>query len=243
MKLLGFIRFLMGQLYHLYICRSSESYVEHLRKLGVRVGEQTKFYDPSSNVVDITRPYMISIGNKVKITRGVKILTHGFDWCVLRECYKRPFGSAGRVDIGDNVYIGMDAIILKGVKIGRDSIVAAGSVVTKNVPDCSVVAGNPAKVICTIHELYEKYISREKHEAASEAYSISSQLGRSPKPEDFKEFFYLFIERDPNCFGNIPVQLQVGDYMREFLNSKPEFDSFDDFMVYVNSMVKHGDIK
>jgi acetyltransferase-like isoleucine patch superfamily enzyme len=49
--------------------------------------------------------------------------------------------------IEDNVWIGCNVIILKGVTIGAGSIVAAGSIVTKNVPADSIVAGNPAKVI------------------------------------------------------------------------------------------------
>ncbi|MCT7584011.1 hypothetical protein N5U55_07790 [Aliarcobacter butzleri] len=49
--------------------------------------------------------------------------------------------------IGDNVWIGESAMILKGVNVGKNSIIAAGAIVTKNVPPFSVVAGVPAKVI------------------------------------------------------------------------------------------------
>ncbi|MBA2585639.1 MAG: maltose acetyltransferase, partial [Chthoniobacterales bacterium] len=49
--------------------------------------------------------------------------------------------------IGDNVWIGMNAVILKGVAIGENSVVAAGAVVTKSVPENCVVAGNPAKIV------------------------------------------------------------------------------------------------
>jgi acetyltransferase-like isoleucine patch superfamily enzyme len=51
------------------------------------------------------------------------------------------------VEIGDDVFIGGGAIILKGVKVGNGAVIGAGSVVTKNVPELGIVAGNPAKLI------------------------------------------------------------------------------------------------
>jgi maltose O-acetyltransferase len=54
------------------------------------------------------------------------------------------------VHIGDNVWIGRSAIILPGVTIGDNAVVAAGAVVTKDVPDATLVAGNPARVVRTL---------------------------------------------------------------------------------------------
>ena len=59
----------------------------------------------------------------------------------------RPKLKTAPVKIGDNVWIGMNAVILKGVTIGENSVVAAGSVVTKSVESNAVVAGNPATVV------------------------------------------------------------------------------------------------
>ena len=67
----------------------------------------------------------------------------------LKDRPPRPELKTAPIVISDNVWIGMNAVILKGVTIGENSVVAAGSVVTKNVPANTVVAGNPAVVIKT----------------------------------------------------------------------------------------------
>ncbi len=100
--------------------------------------------------------YLIEIGNHVQITSGVHIFTHGGGQ-VLREKYPN-YDSFGKVIIGDNVYIGNNALIMPGITIGSNVIIGAGSVVTKNVPDNVVVAGNPAKIIKTIEEFERKQL-------------------------------------------------------------------------------------
>ncbi len=209
---------------------SSESFAAYLRRQGVEVGTNVVFYEPRTMTIDITKPSLIAIGNDVRITRGVVILTHGADWHVLRELYQRPFGSAGRVVIKDNVFVGVNSIILKDVTIGDNSIIGAGSVVTKDVPPGTIAAGNPARPISSVEEYYEKRISVQAREAGVWAQAIFERKGRLPVPDDFTEFFELFLQRDPAKFGNIPVRLQVGKHYREFLQSKPDFDSFEDFL-------------
>ena len=98
-------------------------------------------------------PYLIEIGDYCQITGGVKIFTHGGGNSVRR---KYPnFDTFGKVKIGDYVYIGNNSLVMPGVTIGDNVLVAAGSVVTKSIPDNVVVGGNPASFICTIDE-YEK---------------------------------------------------------------------------------------
>lgn len=72
-------------------------------------------------------------------------------------------GGPAPIEIGNNVWIGMRVIILPGVKIDEGVIVAAGSVVTKSVPKCAIVGGNPAKIIGWRNkDLYEKLVKEKK---------------------------------------------------------------------------------
>ena len=94
--------------------RSSEAYIAYLRRKGARIGEGCEFFKPATQFVDPSNPELITIGNKVKISLEVAILTHGFDYSVLRELHPGEcFGSAGPVVIGDNVFIGMRSMLLK----------------------------------------------------------------------------------------------------------------------------------
>ena len=123
----------------------STSYIKWLRKLGMQIGDRTTIYAPRKTSIDITRPWMISIGNDVQITEGVTILTHGYDWSVLKRKYGDILGSSGKVVIDDNVFIGMQSTILKGVHIGSNVIIGANSLVTHDIPDNSVVGGGTSE--------------------------------------------------------------------------------------------------
>ena len=108
-----------------------------------------------------SEPYLVTIGDNVRITSGVKITTHDGGVWTLRHMYPElaDIDRFGRVSIGDNSHIGMDAMIMPGVAIGRNCIVGARSVVTHNVPDNTVIAGVPARPIGTIGQYREKHSS------------------------------------------------------------------------------------
>lgn len=105
---------------------------------------------PAKNLVVGTRCFIssgvhlalhgeISIGNRVVINECVKILSSSHDtqsesWLTFSK----------KITIGDYAWIATNAIILPGVTIGRGAVVGAGAVVTKNVPEYTIVAGNPA---------------------------------------------------------------------------------------------------
>lgn len=174
---------------------SSHRYISSLRRQGMRIGENTTVFDPPSTFIDNTRPWLVEIGNQVKITRGVTILTHGYDWSVLNGKYGDVLGSAGKVIIGNNVFIGMNSTILKGVTIGNNVIIGANSLVNKDIPDNCIVGGNPAKVICTIGEYREKRKQRQFAEAKELALAYVKSVCGVPDKEVFSEFFFLFEPR------------------------------------------------
>ena len=105
-----------------------------------------------------SEPYLITIGNKVRITDGVRFLTHDGGLWVLRNL-KSDMKDAdyfARIKIEDNVHIGWNSIIMPGVTIGENSIIGCGAIVTKSIPKNSVAVGIPARVIESIDEYYEK---------------------------------------------------------------------------------------
>lgn len=101
-----------------------------------------------------SEPYLIKIGSYCGITAGVKIFTHGGGHAI-RNIYPK-FDVFGKVTVGDYVYIGNNSLIMPGVTIGNNVLIAAGSVVTKSIPDNCVVGGNPATFICTINEYVQR---------------------------------------------------------------------------------------
>lgn len=175
---------------------NSETYIQYLRKKGMRIGERTMVYDTRNVWIDDTRPWMVEIGDDVKITRGVIILTHGYDWSVMKRKYGEVLGSSGKVTIGNNVFIGMNSVILKGVTIGNNVIIGAGSLVNKDVPDNSVVAGNPARVIMTLEQYREKRKAAQLAEAVELVQEYRKVYGKEPDKKALDQFFWLFSD-DP----------------------------------------------
>lgn len=175
----------------LWSFRSTSAYLAHLRKTGMRIGEGTEvFARPTNILIDTTRPWLIEIGRNVQLTAGVKILTHGYDWAVLKAKYGDIYGSAGKVTIGDDCFIGMNALILKGTTIGDRVIVGEGSVVAGGTfPSDCVIAGNPARVICTLEAYRAKRAAAQLAEAKELVTEYQAVYGRAPDKSVLSEFF------------------------------------------------------
>jgi acetyltransferase-like isoleucine patch superfamily enzyme len=126
----------------------------YFRKQGARIGKNCRFEIRSIG----SEPYLVNIGNHVFISEGVILHTHdGGSW-VIQE--KVPgILTFGTITIEDNCLIGARSQIFPNVRIGRNSIVGAGSVVINDVPPNSIVIGVPARVISSTLKYEEKCVT------------------------------------------------------------------------------------
>ena len=109
---------------------------------GVKVENPRQTFIGQGVWFDTNFPEEITIEEKVTLTVGCTIFTHYVQFDGVKHYYRK-----GSVHIKSNAWIGARTIICQGVTIGANAVVGAGSVVTKNIPDNEVWAGNPAKFI------------------------------------------------------------------------------------------------
>ena len=129
--------------------RKKEYYLNGLKKKGLTIGKNVGiasdfFFDPS-------HCFLINIGDNCTIGPNVRLIAHD-------ASTKKILGytKIGKINIKENCFIGDSAIILPNVNIGPNSIIGAGSVVTKDIQANMVAAGNPAKIIVSIDEYIKK---------------------------------------------------------------------------------------
>ena len=139
----------------LILIRNPEKRAKFCKKIGLfyKQGDNCSFTSFNFGV----EPHLISIGDNVSLAAGVRFLNHDIVGTVIKNKNKLPFKirRVGTILIGNNVFIGADSKILYDVQIGNNVIIAAGSIVTKDIPDNSVTAGIPAKIVGSFDE-YEK---------------------------------------------------------------------------------------
>ena len=156
----------MNFLQRLYykLCSNSKR-IKLLRKMGVKIGTGCYIY---GNTGFGSEPYLITLGNKVRITERVHFITHDGGGWVVRN-YDSTYKNCDLISpitVGDNVHIGTDVTIMPGVHIGNNVIIGCGAVVTRDIPDNSVAAGVPCRVIRSLDE----YIANHKAEFLETKY-------------------------------------------------------------------------
>lgn len=215
----------------------SDSYIKFLRNKGVRIGNNTQIYAPNKTMIDIQRPWLLEIGDNVQITYGVTILSHDYAWAVLKNKYGDVIGSSDKVTIGNNVFIGMNSTILKGVTIGNNVIIGADSLVNKNIPDNVVVAGNPAKIIMSLEEYYKKRKDKYLQEAKNNVIEYHKCYNKVPSKDELYEYLWLFEPRNSNDINNIKkfneTMNLTGNYdftLKKFESELPVYDNYESFI-------------
>lgn len=219
---------------------SSEELLDRLRSRGAKIGEDVYIYSTGKTLIDSTSPWLLTIGDHVRITEGVKILTHDYSWSVLKGIEAdgvepgAVLGCQRPVEIGSRVFIGMNAVITCGVKIGDDVVIGAGSVVTRDCPSRAVYAGNPAKLIMSIEEFYKRRQARQFEEARRIALSYRERLGGEPGEDIFSEYFMLFCDLEAAekneifkaQMGRMGSYEETAVYMKNHAPMFPDFESF-----------------
>jgi Acetyltransferase (isoleucine patch superfamily) len=129
------------------IYRAKTNPVSYARSLGVKIGQDVRLVSikPADGTFG-SEPYLVRIGNHVTVSGDVRFVTHDGGVWVFREA-EPDIDVFGPIVIGDNVFIGYGAIILPNVKVGNNVVIGARSVVTKDIPNDSVVAGVPARFL------------------------------------------------------------------------------------------------
>ena len=127
------------------------------------------FANYNCTILDVAK---VTIGDNCQMAPNVAIYTAGHP--VHPQTRNTAYEYGISVTIGDNVWIGGNTVICPGVHIGSNTVIGAGSVVTKDIPDWCIAAGNPCKVIRTITEEDKKLYYKDR-EFDEEAWNIALQ--------------------------------------------------------------------
>lgn len=173
-----------NRLYHVYLKRikhmdDSDIIINRMKKSGIKVGNNCRVF----SMISSNEPSLISIGNNVTVSSGVVFCSH--DNAIIKAISGKT-DVVGKITVGDNCFIGMNSILMLGVTLGNNCIVGAGSVVTHSFEANSVVAGNPARRICSVQEYAEK----------NRAYAVDfSKIPMDERAEFFNNHKEILIER------------------------------------------------
>lgn len=168
--------------------------IEELKRNGMKVGKNV-LIDPRV-MIDRNFSYLISIGDNSTICADVKLLAH--DTTVFR--FANGHGRAGRIDIKENCIISVGAIIMPGVTIGPNALIGAGSVVNKDIPPNSCVAGVPARYYGSFKDMVEKH-----KRSLEDGFIVDGReiLGDGPISDERKQELLSKSEDGPIYLKNI----------------------------------------
>jgi len=154
----------------IFLIMRSDKRNEYLKKnhIFADMGENV-FFQPRVIPSD---PKLVKFHNNIVVTSNVTFVTHDVFHMGLNNLNKGVFPyEQNAIEIMDNVFIGCNSTLIGPLRVGPNAVIAAGSIVTKDVPENSVVAGNPAKVIDTFENFVNKRKEKRPNNNIEEAWN------------------------------------------------------------------------
>ena len=185
---------LLEKIYLRFFVSSGFAYAAYLKKKGFLYSQGDNcFISKAANIPD---PHLVKLGDNVWLTSGCQLLCHDASVIMINIMRSGHRDRVGPIVIGSHSFLGNNVIVLPGTSIGSKTIIGAGSVVSKDVPDNAVWAGNPARHICD----FEDYVLRIEND--TRAYPWAELLKQHEKHVyDPRLEHQLRIERVKHFFG------------------------------------------
>ena len=212
--LLKVLRIIYNYIFGKYWHWKTENYWRQLRADGLQLGKNVHL--PPSTWIDPAHRFLVRIEDNCGFAEGCSILAH--------DAMPNEFIDAsklGRVVIGESCHFGLRCIIMPGVRIGPRCIVASGSVITNNISENSVVAGNPARVISSLDSAMKMHRELMKRKPCFEYSEYSVQYIDSPKR---KEMIQSLTKDSGYMIGGYTALTETGEGLHRTKDSnlKPE---------------------
>lgn len=159
----------------------SDYTTDELIAMGLVVGKN--FLRMHNTIIDPSHCWLIHIGDNVTFAPRCHVLAHDAS-----TFHALGYTKIGTVNIGNNVFIGAETVILPNVKIGDKVIIGANSTITNDIPSNSVAVGSPARVICT----YDEYMTKNRelmtqNPVYGEEYTLRGGINEDKKIQMYKE--------------------------------------------------------
>ena len=144
-----------------------------------------------------TEPYLVSIHDNVIVAAGVNFVNHDvsvFNVARLLGLRRGDIDKVGSIELFENCFIGASTILMPNSSVGKNSVIAAGSIVTKHVPDNEVWGGIPAKFIMTIAE-YAKRLQGKSSEFPWMPLEKKNKMSESELIRSRQQYFFEDLKR------------------------------------------------